>query len=390
MNIIIFCHPDYFHSVSMPKFVEMLNNGLNGRGHVVKFWKPKPYFSKINLPNSFKKWMGYIDSFLVFPVWVRFQLIFNREEALYVFADQALGPWVPLVNKFPHVIHCHDFLAQKSALNLIPNQRISFSGKLYQKLIRNGFKSGKNFISVSKLTQNDLNSFINDKDLFSKVIYNGVNTLFSPGDSKESRDVLSHFLGLELNNGYLLHVGGNQWYKNRIGIVGLYTTWREISDKSLPLILIGTKPSPELQVVIDSSKFSQDIISIENADDSLVKNAYRGAELFLFPSLAEGFGWPIAEAMASGTLVMTTGENPMTEVGGSVAFYHEKMPDSINEIINWKVKGAELLESIVSLPIDTKTQIINTGISWVKKFDQNECIDKIEMVYQEIISRKSA
>ena len=48
---------------------------------------------------------------------------------------------------------------------------------------------------------------------------------------------------------------------------------------------------------------------------------YSGAELLLFPSLEEGFGWPIIEAQASGCRVVTTGKAPMTEVGGNAAFY---------------------------------------------------------------------
>ena len=64
--------------------------------------------------------------------------------------------------------------------------------------------------------------------------------------------------------------------------------------------------------------------------DDLVKMAYVGASLFLFPSLAEGFGWPIAEAMASGCPVITTNKRPMTEVTKGTGRLIEKMPKEIS------------------------------------------------------------
>src|SRR5215208_2592457 len=94
---------------SMPRFAKMLVDGMTERGHSVQQWKPRPFFYRIPANSLLKKWLGYIDQFLVFPFMVRFRLKKKPSNTLFVFTDHALGPWVPLIAHYPHVIHCHDF-----------------------------------------------------------------------------------------------------------------------------------------------------------------------------------------------------------------------------------------------------------------------------------------
>ncbi|MEO6722051.1 MAG: hypothetical protein ABIN67_16920, partial [Ferruginibacter sp.] len=131
----------------MPRFASMLADGMKQRGHTVEIWSPRPFFFRMSLFGKLRKWMGYLDQYLLFPLEVRLRLKKNKHQELYVFSDQALGPWVPLVSKYPHVIHCHDFLAQRSALGEIPENNSPWTGKRYQAYIRRGFRKGENFIS---------------------------------------------------------------------------------------------------------------------------------------------------------------------------------------------------------------------------------------------------
>jgi glycosyltransferase involved in cell wall biosynthesis len=77
---------------------------------------------------------------------------------------------------------------------------------------------------------------------------------------------------------------------------------------------------------LESSPYKADIHWLSGIDDEHVAHAYSGAAVFLFPSLGEGFGWPIAEAMASGCPVVTTDEAPMTEVAGEAGFLIPRRP----------------------------------------------------------------
>ncbi|RYY06240.1 MAG: glycosyltransferase family 1 protein, partial [Sphingobacteriaceae bacterium] len=120
----------------MPRFAKMLADGMKKREHQVKIWSPEPRFYNLPLPKSLKKWLGYVDQYLVFPAQTRKLLRATSDDTLFILTDQALGPWMPLIANRAHVIHCHDFLAQQSALNLIPENRTSWTGKQYQAYIR--------------------------------------------------------------------------------------------------------------------------------------------------------------------------------------------------------------------------------------------------------------
>ena len=320
MNIVFFTHPDFLGHVSMPRFAGMLVQGMTKRGHRVTVWSPKPRFFNLQLPQVSKKWLGYIDQYIVFPFEVRNRLRSCPDHTLFVFTDNALGPWVPLVSSLPHVMHCHDFMAQESALGLIPENPTRWTGRLYQKLIFRGYCKCKNFISGSQNTKTVLHRFLTAEPTRSELVLNGLNQSFEPIDPNHARAIVGGETGLDVRSGYLLHVGGNQWYKNRVGVIEIYDAWRSSSTVNLPLILIGLPPSPEVLDAYVKSPYKENIYFFTNAQDNIVHLAYSGATVFLFPSKSEGFGWPVAEAMASGCPVITTNEAPMTEVAGESGF----------------------------------------------------------------------
>ncbi len=368
----------------MPRFTNMLADGMIKRGHKVEIWRPEPFFNKFPI-KKLKKWMGYIDQYIFFSLLTKWKIRGNVGETLYVITDNALGPYVPLVKNKPHIIHCHDFLAQNSALGKIPENITSRTGKKYQQFIRNGYIQGNNFISVSEKTRYDLEAFLPDCPTTSEMVYNGLNPEFKVHDIQTARAKVGAVFGLSLSNGYFLHVGGNQWYKNRTGILSIYEQWRKISKNSLPLIFVGQKPDYQLHEMHSKSLVRNDVYFFSDVDDDIVKYAYSGATVFLFPSLAEGFGWPIAEAMASGTLVLTTNEAPMLEVAGDAAFLIDKKPSDMDAQLIWAKKSALVLEEAVSLlPIERK-MFVEKGIKNVKKFNLEEALNKIEAIYLQVI-----
>ncbi|AWK06813.1 mannosyl transferase [Flavobacterium crocinum] len=387
MKIVLFTHPSFLEHQSMPRYANMLLTGMRERGHEVIVWSPKARFYKLPLMKSLKKWLGYIDQYIVFPIEVKFKLLRNSDDALFVFADQALGPWVPLVNNKKHVVHCHDFLALKSALGNIPENPTSLTGKKYQNYIRNGFSKGKYFISISQKTQQDLHELHLGKIESSAVCYNGLNRTFNPLSPTEVRTMLGNKLNLSLSKGYIMHIGGNQYYKNRKGVIEIYESWRSISKKNFPLLMIGSEPTNELLELQKKSAVKNDIHFVTNLADEDVNIAYSGAKCLLFPSLDEGFGWPIIEAMASGCLVITTNRSPMNEVGGSAAFYIDKKPSDDIFFKKWKEDSAKMLEKVVSLNKIQRAVMIENSLKQSQKFTAEFSLNAIEVVYKEITQK---
>lgn len=367
----------------MPKYANMIAEGMKQRGHSVEIWTAKERMFKLPFPKRYKKWLGYIDQFVFFPKEIKQKVERCSHKTLFVFADQALGPWIPIVAKRPHAVHCHDFMAQRSALGKISENKTGFSGKVYQKMIRKGYQKAENFISISKKTQSDLHSLLDDQPRISKVIYNGLNQNFYPGDSLACRKQLGRKIKLNLNSGYILHVGGNQFYKNRRGVIRIYEAWRERYTHNTPLIMIGPEPTAELLAIRNKSIYHYNIHFLTNVSDEDLKCAYRGANVFLFPSLEEGFGWPIAEAMASGCPVITTGEPPMNEVGADVCFYIPRLKFKEDE--SWVKNGAKVLNKVLELPVREREAVIKMGLENSKRFSAQETLTNIESVYKQIL-----
>lgn len=384
MNIVVFTHPDFINSQSMPKYARMLANGMKKRGHKVEIWKPRRFFYKLPIPQIFKKWSGYLDQFLLFPIYIKWKLVNCPRNTLFVFADHALGPWMSLVLKRPFVVHCHDFLAQRSALGEIAENKVQLPGKIYQQIIRKGYQKGDYFISVSEKTKNDLHRFLNRTPKCSWVVYNGLNQEFKPGDQTVARFKLSKELKLDLNNGFILHVGGNEFYKNKKGVIKIYNEWRSAEGLEIPLLLVGFPPNRELQKLMEDLPFSSEIIFATKISDYQLRLCYQAATTLLFPSIAEGFGWPIAEAMASGCPVITTNSPPMSEVGGRAAMY---VPPYVqkNGDKEWVKTCVNVLDKAVNLNEEEKNNLILLGIETATRFNTQNSLDQIEKHYLEVL-----
>jgi glycosyltransferase involved in cell wall biosynthesis len=387
VNIVFFAHPAFLKLRSMDRFTELLTRGMHQRGHNIQIWHPLPLFSRIPAGKHARKWLGYLDQFILFPLAVRMRLMRCKSEMLYVFTDQALGPWVPLVGNRKHIIHCHDFLALQSACGTVPENLTRWSGRKYQLFIKRGFKMGKNFISVSKKTNTQLQQYVNTTDTRTEVVYNGLHECYQPTDCLTARDYMTNETGVNLDQGYIVHVGGNQWYKNRKGVIEIYNAWRLRSGSALPLLMIGESPSDELWDEVYASRYKDDIYFLPGRSDEFIRNAYSGASLLLFPSLAEGFGWPIAEAMACGCRVLTTNQAPMTEVGADAAFYIDRRPFKNIEVPYWANAAADLMHEIISAPADVRKMSVEASLRNSKRFNATKALDKIEQIYLQVIKQ---
>jgi glycosyltransferase involved in cell wall biosynthesis len=274
-------------------------------------------------------------------------------------------------------------------LGEIAENPLNWSGKLYQKIIRRGFSLGKNFISISGKTHEDLLRFITNPEN-SQVVYNGLNQDFRITEASTARLILGIKTNFNLRNGYILHVGGNQFYKNRSGVIEIYNAWRLVNNSKTPLLLVGKSPSTSLLTTYNESPFKEDIFFLSGLNDEDVKLAYSGATLFLFPSLEEGFGWPIAEAMASGCPVVTTNKAPMTEVAGKAGFFINRRPQNPSEVLDWAFQSAKVVEFVATLSGRDRNEIIKKGLENVKRFDREETLNKIEMIYYNILIQSGA
>src|SRR5450755_773146 len=299
---------------------------------------------------------------------------------MFVFADQALGPWIPLLKDRPHVVHVHDLLNLRSALGEGPGHVTSFSGRLYQRYIRRGFRKARHFISVSKKTRDDLHKYGEVEALTSEVVYNGFNFPYKPMTQDEAFRKLRE-AGLPATpRGMLLNLGGGQWYKNQGGLIALYSRYAADVEDPLPLWCIGAKPNAAVARLLAKVPPAGHVSFFQNLDNTTLQAAYSYARAFIFPSLAEGFGWPLVEAQACGCPVITTDEPPMTEVAGPAAVYLPRLM-SAADLEAWSIPAAQSLHDLLAEDAAAQSRRKGAGVNWVRRFDAEKAIEQYLAIY---------
>jgi glycosyltransferase involved in cell wall biosynthesis len=193
--------------------------------------------------------------------------------------------------------------------------------------------SSLKIITVSNFSKSHICEALKIKDDKVEVIYNGINTnKFKPMGI--SPKVLIKY---NLKKPYILFVGSVEPRKNLTRMVNSWIRLPEIYKKEFDLIIVGKKNWIFKDVIIKKENSIKELGYIE--DDELIR-LYSMAKVFVYPSLFEGFGLPVLEAMACGTPVITSNSSALPEVGGEAVLY----VDPKNEE-NITTKMIELLEN---------------------------------------------
>ena len=193
---------------SMLRFGELMARSLRARGHDVELLQPAPYLGKLaSAQGKVGKWFGYIDKFLLFPI--RLLLAKKNFDVVHV-CDHSNAMYIRHLADVPHIVTCHDVLAIRSALDEIPQNTVSSTGKKFQQLILNGLKLSKLIVCVSENTRNELLR-VSARPIESvTVVYLSLNHSYSRMDRNDAIARLSA-LGFDGDQPYFMHVGGSVW-----------------------------------------------------------------------------------------------------------------------------------------------------------------------------------
>ncbi|WP_257993589.1 glycosyltransferase [Cupriavidus pauculus] len=362
----------------------MVTQGMVARGHDAVQWRPEPMLRSLAIGSGSMKWLGYLDQYVLFPMLVRWRLRGSRDDTLVVLADQSLSMWLPWLRGFPHVIHTHDFTALRALEGELPAMQLSRVTRFYQKMIRSGLGLGRNFIAVSQQTARDLARFHGPAPYHCSVVYNGLNYPYSLLDADTALRRL-RAAGLDaLAPGAIMHIGSNSWYKNREGVLALYGAYcRALPPGSTPrpLWMVGQEPTDALR---DQGRLAEAtggrVLWLAGLDTACVHAAYALADVLVFPSHAEGFGWPIIEAMACGTPVLTVDRDPMREVAGGAAQLIPPTDEANLEA--WAEQCAPALHAMLAWSPETRAEVVQRGLRHAALFSADQVIDQYERIYR--------
>jgi glycosyltransferase involved in cell wall biosynthesis len=296
---------------------------------------------------------------------------------------------VPHVLPRPVVVHTHDLLALRSALGEIPENPTGWSGRLYQRYIRRGFSQAQHFICISKRTRSDLLRLSSVAPHSAAVVYNGMNQRFVPMPRAEACRVLAAHGLTAPPSGWLLHLSGGQWYKNVAGVIRLYAHFAREHDSPPPLWLVGVKPTEAVPAAMAELPPQAVVQFHYGLSHDALQAAYAGALAFLFPSHAEGFGWPIVEAQACGCPVVTTDDAPMNEIGGPETTYLPRLQRG-EDPKRWAAQAADRLADLLERTPGEDLRRRMACVAWAQRFSAEQAISGYLRLYEQALQGRFA
>lgn len=359
---------------SMLRFADALQRGLNTTGVQAKIIRPESRIGRLHSgSHGLGKWLGYLDKFVLFPP--RLRQAVRTADVVHI-CDHSNAMYVPHVAARPHLVTCNDMLAIRSAKGEFPQNRTGWTGRILQRWILGNLKRAPRLTCISEATRGDVLRLTGHSAEKVTVTHMGLNHPYAPvaevAEAAEARREGKTF-DREVfarhrvpDEPYIIHVGGTQWYKNRAGVLAIH---QALGPDAPRLLLIGRSGAALPAHVLQRSHVENDALAA----------LYSGAELLLFPSLEEGFGWPIVEAQACGCRVLTTGKPPMTEVGGEAAAY---LPEPENA-----ATGATHVRALLAQDQPTRRRRVAAGLANAARFSTQRMIDSYRAIYEELLCR---
>src|SRR5262249_3172209 len=151
-------------------------------------------------------------------------------------------------------------------------------------MVARGLESASRVACVSSATRRDLLRLTSVGQEDTLVIFNPLEPTFSPLDPSEGREIVRGLFGRKDPNKYIIHVGSDVWYKNRIGLIEIYRLLVQEMRNPPDLVLAGKALSQELRDVIAGSGLESRVHQFKNPTDLELRALYSEAELFVFPS----------------------------------------------------------------------------------------------------------
>ena len=201
-------------------------------------------------------------------------------------------------------------------------------------------------IADSQATAQDLKRIYGIPDTKIEVIYPGVGPSFKPQNPGVAAEYVANKYGASKD--YILSVGTLGPHKNQLALIKTLKILHDRGALSFQLLVVGAKGRKKaqlLEVIRSSGLAGKDILFLGYVPDEDLPTLYSGSSLFVFPSLYEGFGLPLVEAMACGVPVVASNTSSIPEVVGDAGLLvPPTQPEAFAEAI-LRVRGDKGLRS---------------------------------------------
>lgn len=371
MQVLMLRNVSEERNLSMKLYADRLTKGLDSRCVVksVVPWRP-PYLSNKSRLSISAKALEYVARYGIYPP----SLLRRRSDIFHV-VDHAYAHLLCCLPARRTVVTCHDLMLLKSVRGdfgssytppPVASRLLSFSL---------GFlKRAAMIIADSQATADDLVKYLNIPQEQIRVVHLGIDPMFVPPSSTDDRQSARALWGFE-GHRIILHVGNNWFYKNLEGVIKALALLQENSAEDSPILVkVGKGLTPEQRKLAQELGVASRIRELGVLDGEALQAVYWAADLLVFPSLWEGFGWPPLEAMASGTPVVCSDRGALGEVAGDAALIvNPEEPEEIADAIARVLDDENLRRSLIL-----------KGIERAKHFTWERAAAQTFQVYREV------
>lgn len=292
--------------------------------------------------------------------------------------DQSYGHLVHFLDARKTIVTCHDLMPLKIEEGIVKKHSLFRPGLLLAKYSYSGLKKTAKILADSESTKKDLIDLLKIKEEKIVVVPLAVSPFFCKLNDSEKEKAYHKFNLHPKDSYYIFHVGGVGSYKN---IPGILKTLRILIDDyslNIKLLRAGTPFTNELTKLSDELKVSNSIVYLGRLSDDDLRLAYNIADVFFFPSVYEGFGLPILEAMACGTPVVISNAPSLVEIANDSALKrdshdHRGFANAINQLITNR---------------SLREEMVKRGLKRKDNFTWEKTVQSIFKVYEEVYMNK--
>ncbi len=255
---------------------------------------------------------------------------------------------------------------------LFPKKHNLLKRLFYERMIPAAAKRVEKIIAVSSATKKDTMKLLNIPSEKIAVINLGIDSSYHPIEKKDLQDFRRKYRILD---SFILYVGTLKKRKNILNLIKAYKNMREKGRKER-LMIVGEKGEEYQNIykVVKRLGLEEEVFFTGYLPEELLPLYYNCASLFIYPSLYEGFGLPVLEAMASGTPAITSNISSLPEVAGDAAL--SVNPDDTEEM-------AKLMEKVLSNK-ELAEEMREKGIKRAKLFSWERCAKETLNLYEEV------
>jgi glycosyltransferase involved in cell wall biosynthesis len=244
-----------------------------------------------------------------------------------------------------------------------------FDRKIHYLKFKKAAMNADKIIAISEQTKKDIVSYLKVDPNKIVVVYQGCQEVFKNNFTiEEKNEVVKRYT---LPERYILNVGTIEERKNALTIV------KAIQNIDTTLVIVGkeTKYTSQIKNYIKENNIAHKVLFLKGLSSKELAITYQLATVFVYPSIFEGFGIPIIEALYSKVPVITNKFGVFPEAGGPDSLYVDPAkPDQLSAQINILLNNPDLRASISA-----------KGFEFVQKFNDKLISREIMTIYEKLI-----